>query len=967
MICRLPKAAFFGNMKAMRIIPLFALVALIPSFSAKAAIGITAPNDKTYSVSTSTTITVTADPAAVTTTATLDGAPFPVGVATVVSTFGYHELNAESRNASNVVLDSQTRRFNITSPERNGSENGLPPHTPYRIVNDAPSAFAGLNLQLVAPKAWPVGFPIPVAAKLLDGSGEGVGLNGVVTAGNFPAAPIQLRRGWGSVTAPAVATAGAKAYNAYCNGVSSSAPITFVSGTTWTDVTRLRIPASLSLPAGSTVNIGAGTIVACEAGVTITVQGTLNLNGTISDPIVFTPSFIGASTGAAWGGFHLNNGANSKVFAYGSMFVKTGAQADWFATGQPGAGFATHLDQQAAFAVGSTASAALTMEDCFLFDLAGQALAGNNATINLKRTLIQRCLTGGELNGSSSTSSIVTLDRSAIIEIPSETGTFVDNDNDGIYLTGGTHTLTKCVLGWTKDDGVDSGGNGATGTVTTMTGNWYDSVYHEGNSISGTRTINFTNCVFYNCGQGMELGYSGSVSAAGATTTVSNCLASSNQVGFRYGDNYNWDYAGFLTVKGSISLGNHFKDVWGMEWTSWNYRSDKMAIGDVTPGLTNPADRNVFSSAVALHPFNDALVPATHEAKIASFMPVPGSNVGVAISTYQAQQLDTAAYAGTFTVRLSTFSSKQVSVGWAVFAKTNATAAAETNLANGILNFLPGETVKTFTTSVPTPGNYGLIRVALGNPINAEVTGEQYYIKNTSAPTELISRSSTGWRYRETRSEPPAAWKTVGFDDSSPAATEWLAATLPAGFGVTVSTTVNGGSASDRTKAFYFRKKFTVADPSQYSGLTLNIRRDDAAVVWFNNEATPSMVTAESAFPGPYTYAMTGVPNSLGSGTYYQYSLPASKLVTGTNILAIELHQTSATSGDIVLDCDLLAAPPLELFTSNSGGQTLMWWFSPTDVLEHATDLGNWAPAPVTGSPVPLTTTKQREFFRLKR
>ena len=43
-------------------------------------------------------------------------------------------------------------------------------------------------------------------------------------------------------------------------------------------------------------------------------------------------------------------------------------------------------------------------------------------------------------------------------------------------------------------------------------------------------------------------------------------------------------------------------------------------------------------------------------------MPVPGSAVGVAISSYAPAQSDTSAFPGTFTVRLSTFSSKPVSV-----------------------------------------------------------------------------------------------------------------------------------------------------------------------------------------------------------------------------------------------------------------------------------------------------------------
>src|SRR6185369_13228797 len=98
--------------------------------------------------------------------------------------------------------------------------------------------------------------------------------------------------------------------------------------------------------------------------------------------------------------------------------------------------------------------------------------------------------------------------------------------------------------------------------------------------------------------------------------------------------------------------------------------------------------------------------------------------------------------------------------------------------------FTPGETLKTINAPVANPGSYGLIHVGLTNPVNAEVTGEAWYFHLPATTTNLISLASSGWRYRETRSEPPATWKQLAFDDSSVAATEWLPATLPAGFGV---------------------------------------------------------------------------------------------------------------------------------------------------------------------------------------
>ena len=269
--------------------------------------------------------------------------------------------------------------------------------------------------------------------------------------------------------------------------------------------------------------------------------------------------------------------------------------------------------------------------------------------------------------------------------------------------------------------------------------------------------------------------------------------------------------------------------------------------------------------------------------------------------------------------------------------------------------------------------------MALTNPVNAEVTGEAWYCKppDSSNPT-LVARGSSGWRYRETRSEPPADWKTLAFDDSSPAATEWLPCTLPAGFGVsgvTYGTTVGyGGNTADKTKAYYFRKKFTVADPAQVASLTFNVRRDDAVVVWLNNDASPTLVSADGTFNPPYSYdattlAANNVPNSTNTANYLTLSIPVSKLVAGENILAVQLHQTSLGSSDAILDCELLATSnvPLELNLGSVGSQPVLYWFDSAATLEESTDLHQWLPAPGAASPVPFNPVGERKFFRLRK
>lgn len=215
----------------------------------------------------------------------------------------------------------------------------------------------------------------------------------------------------------------------------------------------------------------------------------------------------------------------------------------------------------------------------------------------------------------------------------------------------------------------------------------------------------------------------------------------------------------------------------------------------------------------------------------------------------------------------------------------------------------------------PTSPRGGGQSMELINPSLDNSLGGSWRASGTTTAIAILPRGSAGWRYRETRSEPPATWKQASFDDSSPAATEWAACTLPAGFAlsgqftpaVTFGTTVGyGGNTGDKTRAYYFRKKFTL---TQLTPLVLNIRRDDGAVVWLNNDATPTVISAENAtWVAPFSYAGPLAPNAVtgpGLSDYASFTIPASKLVVGENVIAIEVHQSSVSSSDLLLDAEL--------------------------------------------------------------
>src|SRR5687768_14067762 len=78
-----------------------------------------------------------------TTVATLNGQAVSVGSQVDVVGAQYYELFVEKTPTGGGTPETRMVQFIIRSTERGISESGLPPWVPKRLVNDAPSAFAG--------------------------------------------------------------------------------------------------------------------------------------------------------------------------------------------------------------------------------------------------------------------------------------------------------------------------------------------------------------------------------------------------------------------------------------------------------------------------------------------------------------------------------------------------------------------------------------------------------------------------------------------------------------------------------------------------------------------------------------------------------------------------------------------------------------------------------------------------------
>ena len=860
----------------------------------------------------------------------LNGQTVTVGTLNPITRPDFYELYVERTETATAAVVTLMIRFLVNASARNGTEWGLPPHVPLPLIQSSPAEFTDAHLRVMVPQAFPSGYEIPVVAWAVDEGNHAVRANGLLATAGQNA--IQLKRGAGSGFLASNQPPGVLNYTPSVGGISTNKPVNLeadtvwmsvagaLSGTTvWPDQSRIRVTGNLAIPAGSSLAVGAGSIVLLNSGVNITNDGAVVINGSVEQPVVFMPN----SRSQPWGGFFMRNSSGS-INATGAIFVASGANPT---------GGAGHRSEQCLFLVSNSPS--ILLSDSAAIYLAGQlGHAYNGGTFTYTRFLMQRATTGGEYTGAS-----FTVNDSAFIECPDDTANFVDGDNDGLYIIGGNHAFTNTLFGWTKDDGIDSGGTDSSGNYARLNYQscWFEATFHEGNSLSGYKNVSVRDTVYLNCGQGIEDGYNA------PTARVDRCYFALNQSGARHGDNYPsiGNYDGRLTVTNSILLQNH-RDLFGYNWHTGTGNGFTNASGQFF------ANNNFLTRADTNFPNNAVWNPATDSSRLTVFG--AGGRVGAGLAIRAGQTALTNFLDG-IPVLLSTFSTNPVTIGYRV-------DSSDGSGRNGTLLFNPGEMRKF----IGLPANLdGVLRVSLSNPQNADLTGtsEAWFQFFTPAQTTALVPLGSIWRFRDAASAADAAWKTLGYDDAP-----WLSGPAELGFGENDQSTL---ISSNRQVTTYFRRTFTVANPAQFASLAMRLKRDDAGVVHING--TEAYRSPNLPQAGSISY--TNFATSNGENTIDPATLPASLLQPGLNVVAVEIHQGDVTSSDLSFDFELLGQPPATaalVEIGRFGNTAALFWRDGTYRLQQSASLSptNWTSLPGT-SPLPVSPTDQQRFYRLTK
>ena len=192
---------------------------------------------------------------------------------------------------------------------------------------------------------------------------------------------------------------------------------------------------------------------------------------------------------------------------------------------------------------------------------------------------------------------------------------------------------------------------------------------------------------------------------------------------------------------------------------------------------------------------------------------------------------------------------------------------------------------------------------------------------------QIIIPQSSVWKYLDDGSNQGTAWYASNFNDSS-----WSQGAAQLGYGDGDETTVlsYGSSSSNKHITYYFRKSFNVSNPSLKNGIKVELLRDDGAVVYLNGvELFRSNMPNGSI--NYQTHAASTVAGSAES-SFYSYTFPSSLLNSGTNVIAVEVHQRSSSSSDMSFDLrmsftdySIVRKAPYLLFPDDSTKMLLLW------------------------------------------
>ena len=158
------------------------------------------------------------------------------------------------------------------------------------------------------------------------------------------------------------------------------------------------------------------------------------------------------------------------------------------------------------------------------------------------------------------------------------------------------------------------------------------------------------------------------------------------------------------------------------------------------------------------------------------------------------------------------------------------------------------------------------------------------------------------WKYLDDGTDQGTDWRELMFDDS-----QWEGGAAELGYGDGDEATVisYGPNSNQKYITTYFRKTITISDVDSTNKLTLELLRDDGAIVYLNGNEV-----VRSNMPGgviSYNTLASDYVSGENEKIFHKYSINPDCLLEGNNVIAVEVHQATLSSSDLSFDFGLSA------------------------------------------------------------
>ncbi|MDB6031503.1 MAG: Spore coat protein CotH, partial [Verrucomicrobiales bacterium] len=195
----------------------------------------------------------------------------------------------------------------------------------------------------------------------------------------------------------------------------------------------------------------------------------------------------------------------------------------------------------------------------------------------------------------------------------------------------------------------------------------------------------------------------------------------------------------------------------------------------------------------------------------------------------------------------------------------------------------PNGSVTFQTLGVPTPGAPNDCPFVPPSPV-----------------TVTLLTISNNWSYFRTSLD-GANWTGVGFTDSSWQSGPGLLGQYTPTRAQTLPEPIRTVTPTNGQVTFYFRAHFNVPINASYTSLQFRHIVDDGAIFYLNGSEV-----GRFNMPAGAVSSTTLTTASVGDGAYVgPVTIPASLLIPGDNVFAVEVHQAAANSSDVAMGVEL--------------------------------------------------------------